>query len=155
MPSVELKTLGKQYIYRVPNRMHSTNPRTLGNFTVSGGGAGQGKATPRPVETAWRYICCDGRAPVGLVWFQTGQTCLERASVPDVRFPTPGDRMSCLASICLRGLDSVSELSSFLFYCRFNFTCVDVCLVARVACLQVKPQRSVEGNVNILLEYLV
>ena len=39
---------------------------------------------------------------LGRVWFQTVQTCLERASVPGVRFPTPGDRMSCLwqASAC-------------------------------------------------------
>jgi hypothetical protein len=41
------------------------------------------------------------RARVGRVWFQTGQTCLERASVSGVRFPTPGDKMSCRqASAC-------------------------------------------------------
>ena len=58
-------------------------------------------ALPRAVTQSGR------RAPThgGSVWFQTGQTCLERASVPGVRFPTPGDRMSYLAGICLRGLD--------------------------------------------------
>ena len=39
LPSVSLNTLGNLDVCRVPDGMHSANPQTLGNYTVSGSGS--------------------------------------------------------------------------------------------------------------------